>query len=81
MKSSTWPIREPDGFGCFRQIVTHLGGMTRACLRHRPIHFAFHWRGICRAITLDSLERGGKSIAQVAIGGQKFRFKPFNALP
>jgi len=66
MKSSTWPIREPDSFGCFQQIVAHLGGMTRAWLRHRPIHFAFHWRGICRAIcpTLDSLERGGKDLAQ-----------------
>jgi hypothetical protein len=50
MKSSTLPIREPDGFGCFRQIVAHLGGMIRAWRRHRPIHFAFHWRGICRAI-------------------------------
>jgi len=50
MKSATWPIREPDGFGCFRQIVAHLGGMTRAWLRHRPVHFAFHWAGICRAI-------------------------------
>jgi hypothetical protein len=50
MKSSTLQIREPDGFGCFPQIVAHLGGMTRAWFRHRPIHFAFHWRGICRAI-------------------------------
>jgi hypothetical protein len=50
MKSSTWPISEAEGFGCFRQIMAHLGGMTRACLRHRPIHFAFHCRGICRAI-------------------------------
>ena len=63
MRSLTWRNRAPDGFGCFRQIVAHLGGMTRACLRHRPIHFAFHWRGICRAIcpTLDSLARRGKS--------------------
>jgi len=50
MKTSTWPIREPDGFGCFRQIAAHLGGMTRAWLRRRPINFAFHWHGICRAI-------------------------------
>ncbi len=50
MKTSTWPICEPDGFGCFRQIAAHLGGMARAWLRHRPIHFAFHWRGIGRAI-------------------------------
>jgi hypothetical protein len=52
MKSSTWatPIRQPDGFGCLQQIMAHLGGMTRAWLRRRPIHFAFHWRGICRAI-------------------------------
>ena len=49
MKTSTSPIRD-HGFGCFRQIEAHLGGMTRAWLRHRPIHFAFHWRGICRAI-------------------------------
>jgi hypothetical protein len=50
MKNSTWPLREQGGFGCFQQIVAHLGGMTRARLRHRLIHFAFHWRGICRAI-------------------------------
>ena len=50
MKTSISPIRESDGFGCFRQIAAHLGGMTRAWLRHRPIHFAFHWHGICRAI-------------------------------
>jgi hypothetical protein len=50
MITSTWPNREPNGFGCFRQIVAHLGGMTRAWLRHRPIHFVFHGRGICRAI-------------------------------
>jgi hypothetical protein len=55
MKTSTWPIYETDGFGCFRQIVAHLGGMTRACLRHRPIHFAFHWHGICRAILVGIL--------------------------
>jgi hypothetical protein len=60
MKTSTWLIREPDGFGCFQQITAHVGGMTRAWLRHRPIHFAFHWRGICRAIRpkLDLLETG-----------------------
>jgi hypothetical protein len=60
MKTSTWPIRKPDGFGCFQQIAAHLGGMTRAWLRHCPIHFAFHWRGICRAIRpkLDLHERG-----------------------
>ena len=50
MKTSTWPICEPDGFGCLRQIAVHLGGMTRAWRRHRPIHFAFHFRGIGRAI-------------------------------
>ncbi len=50
MRNSTWLIRETDGFGCFRQIAAHVGGMTRACLRHRPIHFGFHWRGICRAL-------------------------------
>jgi hypothetical protein len=50
MKLSTWAFGEPDGFGCFQQIMAHLGGMTRACLRGRPIHFAFHCRGICRAI-------------------------------
>jgi hypothetical protein len=56
MKISTWLINEPHGFGCFQQILAHLGGMIQACLRHRPIHFAFHWNGICRAIssTLDT---------------------------
>ena len=52
MKTSTWPIHGPDSFGCSQQILAHLGGMTRAWLRHRPIRFAFHWRGICRAIRL-----------------------------
>lgn len=50
MKTLTWPIREADGTGCLRQITAEHGGMTRAWFRHRPIDFAFHWRGICRAI-------------------------------
>jgi hypothetical protein len=50
MNTSIYPIREPNGFGSFQQIAAHLGGMARACVRHRPIHFAFHWRGIWRAI-------------------------------
>jgi hypothetical protein len=50
MKTPSWNFREPVGFGCRQQISAHVGGMTRAWLRRRPIHFAFHWRGICRAI-------------------------------
>lgn len=50
MKTSTWQLRAPDEIGCFQQIVAHVGGMVRARLRHRPIHFTFHWRGICRAL-------------------------------
>ncbi len=50
MKTSTLLIRQPEEFGCSRQIVAHIGGMTRAWLRHRPIHFVFHWHGICRAL-------------------------------
>ena len=43
-----------------QQIVAHVGGMVRAVIRHRPINWTFHWRGICRAVrpTLASLERG-----------------------
>ncbi len=55
MKTSTVPIPQPVEFGCSQQIVAHIGGMTRAWLRHRPIHFAFHWRGICRAIVAGVL--------------------------
>jgi hypothetical protein len=63
MKTPTSPIREPEGFGRFQQVMAHLGGMTRAWWRHRPIHFAFHWRGICRAISPKPacLNRGEKS--------------------
>jgi hypothetical protein len=50
MKTSTDVNREAEGFGCFQQILAHLGGMTRAWWRGRPIHFAFHGRGIYRAI-------------------------------
>ena len=50
MKGSTRQIGEVKELGSFQQIMAHLGGMTRACLRHRPIHFAFHWSGICRAM-------------------------------
>jgi hypothetical protein len=32
-----------------------VGGMTRALVRHHPINWTFHWRGICRAITSESL--------------------------
>jgi hypothetical protein len=43
-----------------QQVVAHVGGMMRAVIRHRPINWMFHWRGICRAIrhALASLERG-----------------------
>ncbi len=34
MKNPTWLIRETNGFGCFRQIAAHVGGMTRAWLLH-----------------------------------------------
>jgi hypothetical protein len=36
--------------------MAHLGGMTRAWLRHRPIHFAFHCRGISRATVFRLFE-------------------------
>jgi len=59
MKVSACPMSQQDGFGCCQQIAAHIGGMTQAWLRHRPIHFAFHWSGICRAIRpkLELLER------------------------
>lgn len=50
MKTSSSQIRVPGEIGCLQQIVAHVGGMARAWLRHRPIHFTFHWRGICRAL-------------------------------
>ena len=68
MKASTCPISQQDGFGCCQQIAAHIGGMARACVRHRPIHFAFHWSGICRAVRakLDLLEaRKDKSGARL----------------
>ena len=57
-----------------QQIVAHVGGMVRAVIRHRPINWTFHWRGICRAIcpTLDSLRKGaGKNLRQGVVVGVK----------
>ena len=54
------------------QIVAHLGGMLCALRRHRPLNWAFHWRGICRALwpRLDSLERGrAKSVKRPIVLG------------
>jgi hypothetical protein len=33
------------------QILAHVGGITKAFVRHHPVNWAFHWRGICRAIS------------------------------
>ena len=52
MKTSTSQHPVQDEIGCLQQIAAHLGGMARACLRRRPIHFGFHWDGICRALSL-----------------------------
>lgn len=49
------PLRKnPDRFNCYQQIAAHVGGMTLALVRHRPIHWTFHWQGICRAVSTDS---------------------------
>jgi hypothetical protein len=52
MKTSTSHKPVQDEIGCLQQIVAHVGGMARAWLRNRPIHFGFHWGGICRALSL-----------------------------
>jgi hypothetical protein len=53
MKASAYSINDPERFNCFQQIAAHVGGMTRALARHHPIHWTFHWRGICRAIASE----------------------------
>jgi hypothetical protein len=50
MKPTTYSMRVPDQFNCLQQIIAHLGGMMHAFVRHYPINWAFHWRGICRAV-------------------------------
>lgn len=50
MKLSTYAMESPEGFNSFHQIAAHLGGMTLALVRHYPINWTFHWRGICRAL-------------------------------
>jgi hypothetical protein len=55
MKLSTYSACSPKSFNCFQQIAVHVGGMTRALLRHYPINWTFHWRGICRAISSQGL--------------------------
>jgi hypothetical protein len=55
MKASAYSMHNPERFNCFQQIAAHVGGMTRALARHHPIHWAFHWRGICRAISSELL--------------------------
>jgi hypothetical protein len=50
MKLSPYSAINPQSFNCFQEIAAHVGGMTRALLRHSPINWTFHRRGICRAI-------------------------------
>ena len=50
MRLSTYPAHNPERFNSVQQIAAHVGGMTRAFVRHYPINWKFHWRGICRAL-------------------------------
>jgi len=50
MKLSTRSIQSEDRFNGFQQVIAHLGGMLKALVRHYPDNWAFHWRGICRAV-------------------------------
>jgi len=54
MKASTHSMQNPERFNCFQQIAAHVGGMTLALVRHHPVHWTFHWRGICRAIASEA---------------------------
>jgi len=51
MKASTYSMQNPERFNCFQQIAAHVGGMTRAVVRHYPVNWTFHWHGICRAVS------------------------------
>src|SRR5262249_35499177 len=53
MKASTDSARNPQRFGCWQQIAAHVGGMTRAFVRHYPVNWTFHWSGICRAVSSE----------------------------
>jgi hypothetical protein len=44
-------LHNTDRLNWFQQIAAHVGGMTRALVRHHPVNWTFHWRGICRAIS------------------------------
>ena len=35
-KTSTWPTRKPDGFGCFQQIAAHLGSNDASVVAALP---------------------------------------------
>jgi hypothetical protein len=55
MKGSTYSMHNPVRFNSVQQIAAHVGGMTRALVRHYPINWSFHWRGICRAFLCEGL--------------------------
>jgi hypothetical protein len=44
--------RDANDISTIRQIAAHVGGMLCAVMRHYPINWKFHCRGICRAICL-----------------------------
>jgi hypothetical protein len=50
MKLSTRSIHNPNSFTCFRQIVAHPGGVTRAFARRYLINWKFLGQAICRAV-------------------------------
>jgi len=61
MKLSTSSMQHPERFNSLQQIVAHLGGMIRAFVRHYPINWTFHWRGICRAILSEGWDTPKRS--------------------
>jgi hypothetical protein len=55
MKLATHSMRHQERFNCVQQIAAHIGGMSRAFMRHYPVNWRFHWNGICRAISSERL--------------------------
>src|SRR5262249_55236606 len=57
MKLSTRSIHNPNNFTCFRQIVAHPGGVTRAFARRYLINWKFLWQAICLAVFTTAVFR------------------------
>ena len=61
MKLSSHSTHDAERINSFEQIAAHVGGMTRALVRHYPINWSFHWRGICRALSPEGLNASGEA--------------------